>query len=183
MLVGMNFSETAISGVYIVEIEYTEDERGFFARTWDENLCAERGLHPSHMVQCSTSFNKSRGTLRGMHYQESPHAEAKVVRCTRGAMYDVAVDLRPDSPTYTKWVAVELTADNRRALYIPEGCAHGFQTLTDATEVLYMMSAYYRQEASSGVRYDDPVFAIKWPEIPPRFISIKDRSWPDWKKA
>ena len=118
-----------------------------------------------------------------MHFQKSPHAEAKVVRCTRGALFDVAVDLRPDSPTYTKWVAVELTADNRRALYIPEGCAHGFQTLTDATEVLYMMSAYFNPEASRGVRYDDPVFAIEWPQVPPILIADKDRAWPNWQKS
>ncbi|MDP3645525.1 MAG: dTDP-4-dehydrorhamnose 3,5-epimerase [bacterium] len=177
----MRFSETNIPGVWVVEIEYTEDERGFFARTWDEQICGDQGLRPSHMVQYSTSLNHTRGTIRGMHFQKSPHTEAKVVRCTRGAMYDVAVDLRPESPTYTKWIAIELTADNRRSLYIPEGCAHGFQTLTDATEVLYMMSAYFNPEASRGVRYNDHVFNIEWPHIP-SFISEKDSAWPDWPR-
>ena len=132
------------------------------------------------MVQCSTGFNREAGTLRGMHFQTSPHTEAKVVRCTQGTIYDVAVDLRHDSPTFTKWMSVELSADNRRALYIPEGCAHGFQSLTDDAEVLYMMSAYYHPEAATGVRYDDPAFGIEWPEMPTRIISETDRNWPDW---
>lgn len=177
----MKFTKTQIPGLLVVDIEYTEDERGFFARTWDEKLCEEKGLRPSRMVQCSTSLNHKRGTVRGMHFQRSPSAEAKVVRCTQGAVYDVALDLRPDSPTYTKWVAVELTADNRRALYIPAGCAHGFQTQSDETEILYMMSAYYTPGAESGARYDDPTFAIDWPEKP-TLISDRDRTWPDWKK-
>ena len=178
----MRFAETKIPGVCVIELDLQSDERGFFARTWDERECAERGLRPSHMVQCSTSYNAARGTLRGMHFQEAPHAEAKVVRCTQGAMYDVAVDLRPESPTYTKWTAVELTADNRRALFIPEGCAHGFQTLSDATEVLYMMSEYFLPEKARGVRFDDPAFGIEWPESA-RVISEKDRGWPNWQKA
>ena len=178
----MKFTETNIQGLLIVDVEYTEDERGFFARTWDEKVCADHGLRPSRMVQCSTSLNHKRGTIRGMHFQRSPHTEAKVVRCTRGAVYDVVLDLRPDSPTYTKWVAVELTADNRRGLYIPEGCAHGFQTLVDSVEVFYMMSAYFKPEASRGIRYNDPAFAIEWPQMPPTLISDKDDTWPDWKK-
>ena len=177
----MKFLETKIPSVYEVEIEYTEDERGFFARTWDEKICEEKGLRPSHMVQFSTSFNPTKGTLRGMHFQKNPHAEVKVVRCTKGAIYDVAVDLRPESPTYTKWIAVELTDDNRRALYIPEGFAHGFQTLTDEAEVLYMMSAYFVPGAACGVRYNDPAFKISWPEVSKRIISPKDLSWPDWQ--
>ena len=176
----MKFTQTTIPGVSIIDIEYTPDERGFFARTWDEGVCAENGLLPSKMVQCSTSCNPVKGTVRGMHFQKSPHLEAKVVRCTQGAMYDVALDLRPESPTYTKWVAVELTSENRRSLYIPEGCAHGFQSLADSTEVFYMMSAYYAPEASTGARYDDPAFKIEWP-MSPRFISVKDKMWPDWQ--
>lgn len=179
----MKFVETNIPGVYIVNIEYTEDDRGFFARTWDEKACEDAGLRPSHMVQCSTSFNPKRGTLRGMHFQKSPYAEAKVIRCTQGAMYDVALDLRSDSPTYRQWVAAELTADNRRALYIPLGCAHGFQSQKDDTEVLYMMSAPYQPEFASGVRFDDPTFDIEWPEAATRVISEKDRNWPLWKSA
>src|SRR3989344_36961 len=178
----MKFTATNIPDVFVVDIEYTEDERGFFARTWDEKLCADMGMRPSHMVQSSTSLNHNRGTIRGMHFQKSPHAEAKLVRCTKGAIYDVVLDLRDDSPTYTKWVAVELTADNRRALYIPEGCAHGFQTLEDETEILYMMSAYYTPGAEGGARYDDPTFAIRWPHEP-TLISDRDRTWPDWKKT
>ena len=175
----MKFTETKIPGVYVVEIERLEDVRGFFARTWDEKEATERGLE-GRMVQCSTGFNREAGTLRGMHFQTSPHTEAKVVRCTQGTIYDVAVDLRHDSPTFTKWMSVELSADNRRALYIPEGCAHGFQSLTDDAEVLYMMSAYYHPEAATGVRYDDPAFGIEWPEMPTRIISETDRNWPDW---
>ena len=176
----VKFTETKLTDVFIVDIEGDEDERGFFSRTWDEKAGSEKGLLPSHMVQFSTSFNHVKGTTRGMHFQKSPHLEAKVVRCTQGALYDVAVDLRTDSPTYTKWVAVELTADNRRSLYIPEGCAHGFQTLTDKAEVLYMMSAYYVPEYASGVRFNDPAFAIEWPVTPVR-MSEKDKNWPDWK--
>ena len=175
----MKFTETKIPGVYVVEIEHLEDVRGFFARTWDEKEATELGLE-GRMVQCSTGFNREAGTLRGMHFQTSPHTEAKVVRCTQGTIYDVAVDLRHDSPTFTKWMSVELSADNRRALYIPEGCAHGFQSLTDDAEVLYMMSAYYHPEAATGVRYDDPAFGIEWPEMPTRIISETDRNWPDW---
>ena len=177
----MKFTETKIPGVCIIGIEYTPDERGFFARTWDDREFEDRGLRPGQMVQSSTSFNPHRGTLRGMHFQKNPHEEAKLVRCTQGVMYDVAVDLRPDSPTYTKWVAVELSAENRNALYIPEGCAHGYQTLSDATEVLYMMSEYFHPDSASGVRYDDPAFKIERPETPTRTISAKDHSWPDWQ--
>jgi len=176
----MKFTETKIPGVYVVEIERLEDVRGFFARTWDEKEATERGLE-GRMVQCSTGFNREAGTLRGMHFQTSPHAEAKVVRCTRGAIYDVVLDLRPDSPMYTKWITYELTGDNHREMYIPKGCAHGYQTLSDSTEVLYMMSEYFHPDASSGVRYDDPAFNIGWPETATRVISERDRNWPDWK--
>ena len=179
----MKFTETKITGVYVVDIEYAEDERGFFARTWDEQVCKDAGLIPSHMVQHSTSFNRKAGTLRGMHYQRSPHTEAKVVRCTQGTMYDVVLDLRHDSPSYTKWISVELTADNRRSLYIPEGCANGFQTLSDDTEILYMMSEYFHPESYAGVRYNDPAFNIEWPEISMRTMSEQDKNWPDWKRT
>ena len=178
----MKFIETKISGVYIVELDLLKDERGFFARTWDEKEAVERGLQ-ARMVQSSTSFNQRAGTLRGMHYQEKPHTEAKLVRCTQGALYDVAVDLRHDSPTYLQWVATELNAENRRALYIAKGCAHGFQTLSDATEILYMMSEYFNGEASRGVRWNDPAFKIDWPEVSTRIVSPKDQTWPDWKNA
>ena len=178
----MKLTETNIPGAFVVDIEFGEDERGFFARTWDEKLCADRGLSPSHMVQSSTSLNHKRGTLRGMHFQKSPYSEAKPVRCTRGAIYYVWLDLRPATRPYTKWVAVELTAENRSALYIPEGCAHGFQTLEDETEILYMMSAYFQPNSEGGVRYDDPAFAIRWP-LMPTLVSERDRTWPDWKKT
>jgi dTDP-4-dehydrorhamnose 3,5-epimerase len=178
----MKFIETKIPGAYVVDIDYTEDARGFFARTWDETTCAKEGLSPSRMVQSSTSYNHTRGTLRGMHYQTEPFLEAKVVRCVRGSIYDVVLDLRKDSPTYTQWYAVELSAKNRTALYVPPGCAHGMQVLSDETEVLYMMSEYFHPEAGRGVRYNDPVFNIEWP-LSPTLISEQDKSWPDWKKV
>jgi dTDP-4-dehydrorhamnose 3,5-epimerase len=155
------------------------DERGFFARSWCEREFREHGLN-SELVQCSISFNKERGTLRGVHYQAAPNPEAKLVRCTRGSLYDVALDLRPDSSTYLKWTAAELSAENHRALYIPEGCAHGFLTLEDQTEVLYQMSEFYYPEAARGVRWNDPAFGIEWPgkvEV----ISERDRIYPDFE--
>jgi dTDP-4-dehydrorhamnose 3,5-epimerase len=176
----MKFTPTKIPGLFVLEIEYVEDERGFFARTWDDKVGEAATLVPAHMVQHSTSFNPHKGTLRGMHFQKAPHAEAKIVRCTRGAMYDVAIDLRKDSLTYLQSVAVELTEDNRRGFYISEGFAHGFQSLTDNSEMLYMMSAYFVESAGSGVRYNDPAFAIEWPEKP-TFISERDTAWPDWQ--
>ena len=176
----MKFIGTPISGVFTIELEPHSDERGMFARTWDPEEFREHGLSPN-LAQCSISFNMHAGTLRGMHYQESPWAEAKMIRCTRGALYDVALDLRRDSPTYLKWFAIELTAENRRALYIPEGCAHGFQTLADNTEILYGMSVPYHSEADRGVRYDDPAFGITWPETEKQIMSDKDCSYPDWR--
>src|SRR5579863_1734973 len=143
----MIFEETKISGVVIVALEHHRDERGFFARTWCENEFHEHGLNP-RLVQCSISFNQKRGTLRGVHYQARPYPEAKLVRCTRGSLYDVALDLRPDSATYLHWVTAELTAENHRALYIPEGCAHGFLTIADTTETLYQMSEFYHPEGA-----------------------------------
>src|SRR6266487_3389064 len=161
----MIFIETTLKGAFIIEPERLEDERGFFARSFCRKEFEDHGLNPN-LVQCSISFNKKKGTLRGMHYQISPHAEAKLVRCTMGAIYDVIIDLRPHLPTFKQWIAVELTAENRQMLYIPEGFAHGFQTLTDNTEVYYQMSQFYYPEYSRGVRWDDPAFGIVWPEAP-----------------
>ena len=174
----MTFRETPVAGAWIVEPQRQADGRGFFARTWCATEFARHGLSP-RLVQCSVSYNPRRGTLRGLHYQVAPHAEAKLVRCTRGAIYDVAVDLRPASPTFRRHVAVMLDADGRRALYVPEGCAHGFQTLTDDTEIFYQMSAAYVPEAARGVRWDDPAFAIQWPPAE-RIIADRDRQYPDF---
>ena len=158
----MHFQPAPIPGVVVVRPERFEDERGYFARAWAKDAFEEQGLNTS-IVQCSSSYNTKKGTLRGMHYQPAPHAEAKFVRCTRGAIYDVTVDIRPDSPTFKQWFGIELTAENGVALYIPEGCAHGFLTLEDATDVFYMITAPYTPEASRGFRYNDPAFGIDWP--------------------
>lgn len=174
----MKFSPTALAGACIIDIEPVPDERGFFARSWCREEFARHGLNPD-LAQCSISFNKKRGTLRGMHYQAKPHEETKVVRCTRGAIYDVIVDLRPESPTFRKWIAVELSADNRRMLYIPAGLAHGFQSLTDDTEVFYKISTPYRPESVRGVRWNDPAIGIEWP-LAVSVISEKDRLYPDF---
>jgi len=170
---------TPIAGVFIVEPERVEDERGFFARTWCQREFADHGLSPD-LAQCSISFNRLKGTLRGMHYQAAPYEEAKLVRATKGKIYDVALDLRQASPTYLKWHAVELSEEDRRAIYIPEGCAHGFQTITENTEVLYQVSSSYREEASRGVRWNDPAFGILWPEDV-LTISARDRDYPDYE--
>lgn len=175
----MIFTETALTGATIVDIERREDERGFFARTWDAREFEARGLN-ARLVQCSLSFNAQRGTLRGLHYQIEPSEEAKLVRCTRGALCDALVDLRPASPTYARHLSVVLTAENRRMLYVPEGFAHGFLTLEDATEVCYQISEYYTPESQRGVRWNDPAFGIVWPaEV--RVISDRDRNYPDFK--
>ncbi len=176
----MIFRETKLAGAFIIELEKLEDERGFFARAWCQKEFEAQGL-VSRFVQCNVSFNKKRGTLRGMHYQVAPYEEVKLVRCTRGAIYDVIIDLRPDSPTYTQWLGVELTADNYRMLYVPEGCAHGYQTLTDNAEVFYQVSQFYAPQCERGVRWDDPVFNIEWPIDHPIILSEKDRRWPDFK--
>jgi dTDP-4-dehydrorhamnose 3,5-epimerase len=154
------------------------DERGLFGRTWCADEARALGLC-QQFAQCSVSFNRTRGTLRGLHFQTAPYAETKLVRCTAGAIVDVVVDLRPDSPTFRRWVAEELTAENRRALYVPEGCAHGFQTLTDGAEVLYQITPAHQPGFSSGVRWDDPAFGIRWPDVP-RALSERDRTWPDF---
>ena len=172
----MKFLPTKLPGVWIVDLDKHEDERGFFARSWCRREFEEHGLNPN-LVQCSVSFNHKKGTLRGMHYQIAPHEEAKLVRCTRGAIYDVAIDLRPTSAARKQWLAVELTADSGRALYIPEGFAHGFQTLADDTEVFYQMSEVFHPESAHGVCWNDPVLNIQWPVINP-FLSERDNNFP-----
>src|SRR5262245_56482985 len=158
----MRFQEAALDGAFVIEPERKEDPRGFFARTWCRDEFAAHGIC-SQWVQCNISFNERAGTLRGMHFQASPWGEAKLIRCTMGAIYDVIVDVRPRSCHYGKWLAVELSAQDRRMLYVPEGFAHGFQTLTDNTEVSYHMSQEYHPHASRGLRWDDPALAIVWP--------------------
>lgn len=175
----MEFIATKLQGAFVIKPVRLEDERGFFARTWGPEEFAERGLNPK-LVQCSISFNKQKGTLRGMHYQIAPYEEAKLVRCTMGAIYDVIVDLRPDSPTFKQWVAVELTAENRLMLYIPEGLAHGYQTLEANSEVFYQITEAYVPEYSRGVRWDDPAFGIKWPPDEPRIIIARDQTYSDF---
>lgn len=171
----MIFTETALPGAWIIDPERREDERGYFARVYCEREFREHGLMP-HIAQANTSSNPRRGTLRGMHYQVEPHREAKLVRCTRGAIHDVIVDLRPDSPTRLRWIGVELTAENARMLYVPEGFAHGFLTLEDHTEVTYQVSEFYAPGSERGLRWDDPGLGIEWPgEV--LVVSDKDRSW------
>lgn len=174
----MVFHETKIKGVFEIHLEPKADERGFFARSWCERECESAGINPK-VVQCNLSFNARKGTLRGMHYQAHPHAEAKLVRCTRGAIYDVAVDLRSDSPTFKQWLGATLTAGNRKMLYIPEGCAHGFLTLEDETEVFYQMSEFYHADLGQGVRWNDPAFGIVWPDEV-HIIAERDRTYPDF---
>jgi dTDP-4-dehydrorhamnose 3,5-epimerase len=169
----MFFQKTKFDGVYIIEPEKRNDGRGFFARTWCQEELNEHKLN-SNLAQCSISFNVKKGTLRGMHYQADPFPETKIVRCTIGAIYDVVIDLRIDSPTYCQWLSVELNAENRLALYIPEGFAHGFQTLTDDTEVFYMISEFYHPECARGVRWNDPAFGISWPLEGEMVISNRD---------
>jgi dTDP-4-dehydrorhamnose 3,5-epimerase len=176
----VRFVPTKLEGAYVVEPERHEDERGFFARTWSGDELAERGL-ASDLSQCSISRNTKAATLRGMHFQVAPHEEAKLVRCTGGAIFDVIVDLRPGSPTHAEWVGIELTAESGTALYIPKGFAHGFQTLVDGAEVFYMISDPYVPEAASGVRWDDPAFGIDWPPAASRIINERDRSWEDYR--
>jgi dTDP-4-dehydrorhamnose 3,5-epimerase len=171
-------TETKLKGAFLIEPERLEDERGFFARTWCQRELAAHGLRAT-WVQSSISFNKSKATLRGMHYQAAPYEETKLVRCTAGAIYDVIVDLRPGSETHRQWLGVELTAANRRLLYIPQGVAHGFETLTDDAEVFYEISEFYRPESGRGVRWDDPVLGIEWP-LKAAILSDRDRSYPDY---
>jgi dTDP-4-dehydrorhamnose 3,5-epimerase len=172
------FSETDLSGAFLIEPEYTEDERGFFARIWCRREFADNSLS-TELVQSSISFNKVRGTLRGMHYQAAPYAEDKLVRCTRGSIHDVIIDLRPDSPTFLEHAEAGLTADNRMMIYVPKGFAHGFLTLEDATEVTYSMSEYHELDSARGVRWNDRAFGIEWPDEV-RVISDRDRAYPDF---
>lgn len=172
----MKFVETNIFGVYLVKAERHTDERGFFCRTWCKNEFEQQGLEGG-LVQCSVSYNSQKGTLRGMHYQREPNSETKLVRCTRGTIFDVVVDIRTSSPSYGRWDAFELNQDDHHALYIPKGCAHGFQTLTDDCEVFYQMSQQYFADASSGFHYADPELNIKWP-ISVSIISAKDLNLP-----
>jgi len=173
------FTETPLEGAFVIEPELLEDARGFFARTWCERDFAARGL-VTQIAQCSTSFNKKKGTLRGLHYQAPPFAETKIVRCILGSMFDVIVDLRAGSATFTRHFAVELSAENRKMLYIPVGFAHGFQTLADDTEVLYQISEFYSSQHARGVRWDDPAFDIRWPSDD-RTIIDRDRTYPDFR--
>ena len=172
----MIFTETELKGAFFIDLEQRQDQRGFFARTFCMKEFEDRGLKPT-IAQCNLSFNYKKGTLRGMHYQAAPATEAKLVRCTHGAIYDVIIDLRTDSPTYKLHVGVELTSENRRALYVPDMFAHGFQTLTDNAEVFYQMSEFYAPEYQRGLRYDDPAFGISWP-LRVSEISEKDTSLP-----
>jgi len=172
------FRKTKIRGVIVIDLEKLEDERGFFARTFCQREFLARGLNP-RVVQCNTSFNKHKGTLRGLHFQAAPYQEAKLVRCIQGAIYDVVVDLRPDSPSYKMYDSFELTAENRTMLYVPEGVAHGFQTLRPDSEVFYQMSESYVQQAARGVRWDDPAFGISWPPGE-RMINERDRNYADF---
>jgi dTDP-4-dehydrorhamnose 3,5-epimerase len=174
----MQYTRSRIPGAWVIDITPIADARGFFAMTWLPGELAERGMNPE-LAQCNVAFNHARGTLRGMHFQHAPHAQAKIVRATRGALLDVIVDLRRDSPTFRQWDAVELTADNRRMLYMPEGIAHGYLTLTDDTEACYFASSPWVPAAESGVRWNDPAFGIEWP-FTPTILSDRDAAWPDY---
>jgi dTDP-4-dehydrorhamnose 3,5-epimerase len=174
----MIFTETKLPGAFVIDLEQFEDERGFFARCWSEEEFADRGLNP-RLVETNISFNRKEATLRGMHFQIAPHAQPKLVRCTTGTIYDVIIDLRPESGTFKQWTAVELTAANHRQLYVPEGFAHGFQTLVSNTEVLYQMSAPFVSESARGVRWNDPAFGIDWPPAE-RHIIARDQTYPDF---
>ncbi len=177
----MKFVEAGLAGVYLIELEPIADERGSFARSWCREEFRAAGVDFT-VVQTNISFNNAAGTVRGMHFQADPSPEAKVVRCTRGGVFDVVVDLRPASDTYCEWLGVELNPENQKAIFIPPDCAHGFQTLADATEVHYLMSQRYDPDAARGVRFDDSVFGIDWP-LPVSSLSDKDRNWPDFRKV
>jgi dTDP-4-dehydrorhamnose 3,5-epimerase len=174
----LKFIETKLKGAYLIELEKLQDDRGFFARSWCQREGEVFGLNP-RWVQCNVSFNKEKGTMRGMHYQASPFEEAKLVRCTMGAVYDAIIDLRGDSPTFKQWVAAELSAENRHMFYIPEGFAHGFLTLQDSTEIFYQMSEFYVPGSARGVRWNDPAFGIQWP-IEVAVVSERDQTYPDF---
>lgn len=175
----MEFLKTKLPGVFEIHIEARSDERGFFARTWCQQEFESQGLN-SRLVQCSLSFNSQKGTLRGIHYQVAPQQETKLVRCTKGAIYDVVLDLRSESPTFKNWVSVGLTAEKRNSVYVPAGCAHGFLTLQDECEVAYQMSEFWNGDCARGVRWNDPTFQIQWP-VKVEVISERDRTYPDFK--
>jgi dTDP-4-dehydrorhamnose 3,5-epimerase len=170
------FTETKLKNAYVIELEKLKDHRGFFARSWCQNEFKDHGL-TNTIVQTNVSYNHKKGTLRGMHYQISPYEESKLVRCTRGAIYDVIIDLRPDSPTYKQWLGIELSSDNYQMLFVPEGFAHGFQTLNDNTEVTYQVSQFYTPGSERGIKWNDDAFMLKWP-LDVTVISDKDESWP-----
>jgi dTDP-4-dehydrorhamnose 3,5-epimerase len=174
----MEFAETKLKGAFIVSMKKIEDHRGFFARGWCREEFGLHGLN-QNMVQLNSAFSCKRGTLRGLHFQQKPYEEAKFVRCTRGAIYDVIVDLRPDSPTRGQWIGVELTAENGVMMYVPEGFAHGYQTLADDTDMYYMTTALFAPGAARGIRHNEPLFGIDWP-LPVLVISDQDRKWPDY---
>ena len=175
----MKFHETRVHGVFEIHLEPISDERGFFARSWCQKEFEAHGLNAS-LMQCNVSCSAQKGTLRGMHYQAEPYSETKLIRCTQGAIHDVVVDLRPNSPTFKHWTAAVLTSTNRHLLYVPDGCGHGFLTLEDGSEVFYQMSQFYNPQAARGVRWDDPAFGIVWPgEV--KVISERDRSYPNFE--
>ncbi len=175
----MIFKTTGIDGAFVIELKKIQDDRGYFARTFCQKEFEAHGLATS-LAQANTAFSHRRGTLRGMHYQGAPYAEAKLVRCIRGAAFDAIIDLRPGSKSYCQWVGVELTADNSRMLYVPEGFAHGYQTLTDDTELFYLVSQFYTPQAEQGVRWNDARFNISWPIVAGALLSDKDQNWPDY---
>jgi len=177
----MIFTATQLDGSWLIDLEPREDERGFFARIWCRQELAARGLD-TEIAQESLSFNRHRGTVRGLHFQRPPHEETKIVRCTRGGIFDVIVDLRPRSPTYLRWQGFELTAENHKALYVPKGFAHGFQTLVDDAEIVYQISEFYAPNSAGGHRYDDAAFGVAWP-LPVTMISERDLSWPAFNAA
>jgi len=174
----VQFIPAQLAGAYLIELEAYHDERGYFMRTWCRRELSEQGLN-ADLVQCSLSHNRRRGTVRGMHYQRPPHGETKIVRCSRGAIFDIIIDLRPDSPTHQRWQGFELTAENHRMLYIPPGMAHGFITLVDDSDVAYMMSDWHEPSSAAGVRWNDPQFDVRWP-IPVAVIADRDKNYPDY---
>ncbi len=175
----MIFKGTNLQDAFIIDLEKHQDERGFFARVYCEKEFRDHGIDPG-VVQANVSYNKFSNTLRGFHYQAEPYGEAKLMRCTKGSIYDVIIDVRPDSPSYKQWIGVELTESNHRMLYVPEGFAHGFITLQDETEVTYLVSEFYTPSAEKGIRWDDPAFGVEWP-VEVKVISEKDRNWPDYR--
>jgi dTDP-4-dehydrorhamnose 3,5-epimerase len=178
---GITFEETKLKGAFLLSPERFDDVRGFLSRSFSAREFEERGLNP-RLAECNISFSKKKYTVRGMHFQHGQHAQAKLVRCTRGGVFDVIIDLRPDSDTYTQWIGLELTDENYHMLYVPEGFAHGFQTLVDNTEIFYQISNYYTPGSEGGVRWDDPLFGINWPEREFVTINERDRTYADFRR-